>query len=279
MASTRQCSKCGVVLLDTGASTCPACGTNIGTKPGSAAAAKWVIALVQITLSTTFMLLFRFPKFMIVIFAAMILAGNALSGFVKPKFVTSKTVAQKSASPRPLSHPALFKVLCLGIAICGLAFVSSLLFGFVGFMNSWNRYQKYEGVSFHRSEFHVTRTYYKRTGRGGVDAYAKGMVEDQSEWMDLRPYLDYVPRSQAELDSGVSPGTTIAIYYFPALKGRARVQVVGELPPAEEGHRDAMNALKYGLAGLAISGALLFVMRRLLNSCYQKNESAFAATA
>jgi len=274
MSSTRQCFKCGAVLLDTRASTCPGCGTPIGAKLGPAAAAKWVMALVQITLSTTFMLVFRFPKFMIAIFAAMILAGNALSGFVKPK-----TVAQKSASQRPLSHPALFRVLCLGIAICGLAFVSSLLFGFVGFMNSWNRYQKYEGVSYHRSEFHVTRTYYQRTGRGGVDAYAKGMVEDQAEWMSLRPYLDFVPRGQAELDSSVPPGTTIPVYYFPALKGRARVQVVGEFPPAEEGHRDAMNALNYGLAGLAISGGLLFVMRRLLNFCYQKNESAFGATA
>jgi hypothetical protein len=270
MASTRQCSKCGVDLLETGASTCSACGAKIGR----AGTAKWVIALVQITLSTTFMLVFRFPKFVIAIFAALIVAGTALSGFVKPK-----TTAQKSASQRPLSHPALFRVLCLGIAICGLAFVSSLLFGFVGFMNSWNRYQQYEGVSFHRSEFHVARTYFKRVGRGGVDAYAKGTVEDQPEWMSLRPYLDFVPRSQAEVDSSVPLGTTIPIYYFPALKGRARVQVVGELPPAEEGHRDAMNALSYGLAGLAISGGLLFVMLRLLNFCYRKNESAFAATA
>ena len=243
-------------------------------KTGPAAAAKWVMALVQITLSTTFMLVFRFPKFMIAIFAAMIVAGTALSGFVKPK-----TPAQKSAPQRPLSHPVLFKVVCLGIAICALAFVSSLLFGFVVFMNSWNRYQKYEGVSYHRSEFHVTRTYYQRTGRGGVDAYAKGMVEDQPEWMSLRPYLEFVPRSQAELDSSVPPGTTIPIYYFPALKGRARVQVMREFPPAEEGHRDAMNALNYGLAGLALSGGLLFVMLRLRNFCYQKNESAFAATA
>jgi hypothetical protein len=52
-----------------------------------------------------------------------------------------------------------------------------------------------------------------------------------------------------------------------------------EPAPAEEGHRDAMNALDYGLAGLALSGGLLFVMLRLRNVCYQKNESAFGATA
>jgi RNA polymerase subunit RPABC4/transcription elongation factor Spt4 len=270
MASTRQCSKCGVILLETGASTCPACGTRIGP----ATSAKWVIALVQIALSTTFMLVFRFPKFLIAIFAGMIVIGTALSGFIKPK-----TAAQKSAPPKPLSRPLLFKVLSFGIAICALAFVSSLLFGFVAFMNSWDRYQKYEGLSYHKSEFQVTQTYWQKTGRGGIDAYAKGTVEGQAEWMGLRPYLEYVPRSEAELDASVPPGTTIPIYYFPALKGRARVQLVGDLPPAQEGHRDAMNALNYGLIGLAISGGLLFVLLRLRNLCYQKNESAFGATA
>lgn len=278
MASTQQCPKCGVLLLDTATSTCPACGANLGTninpQVGRTAAAKWVIALVQIAMSTTFMLVFHFPKFMIAIFAAMIVIGTAFSRFIKPR-----TAAQKSAPPRALSHPVLFKVLCLGIAICALALVSSLLFGFVIFMNSWNRYQKYEGLSYHQSEFQVTQTYWQKTGRGGIDAYAKGTVEGQVEWMGLRPYLDYVPRSQAELDASVPPGATIPIYYFPSLKGRARVQIVGELPPAQEGHRDAMNALNYGLTGLALSGGLLFVLRRLRNFCYQKNESPLGATA
>ena len=65
------------------------------------------------------MLVFGFPKFVIAIFAAMIVAGTALSGFVK-----QKTAAQKSAAQRPLSHPALFKMVCLGIVICGLACLS-----------------------------------------------------------------------------------------------------------------------------------------------------------
>ncbi len=166
MASTRQCPKCGIVLLDTGASTCPACGANLSStinlQIGRTAAAKWVIALVQITLSTTFMLVFHFPKFMIAIFAAMILAATALSGLVKPK-----TAAQKAVPPRPLSHPVLFKVFSLGIAICALTLVSSLLFGFVAFMNSWNRYEKYEGLSYHQSEFQVTQTYFQKIGPRG----------------------------------------------------------------------------------------------------------------
>jgi hypothetical protein len=278
MASTRQCPKCGLVLLDTAASTCPACGasltTNTNLQIGRSAAAKWVIALVQIAISTTFMLTFHFPKFMIAIFAALIAVSTTLSGFIKPK-----TAAEKAAPPRPLAHPVLFKVVCLGIAICTLGLVSSLLFGFVAFMNSWNRYHKYEGLSYHHSEFQVTQTYWQRTGRGGIDAYAKGTVEGRQEWMGLRTYLDYVPRSEGELDASVPPGTTIPVYYFPALKGRARVQLVGELPPAQEGHRDAMNALNYGLAGLAFSGGLLFVLLRLRNFCYEKNESAFGATA
>ncbi len=278
MASTRQCSKCGLVLLDTGVSTCPACGASLSTtinlQISRSATTKWVIALVQIAISTTFMLVFHFPKVMIAIFAALIAISTALSGFIKPK-----TLAQKSAAPRPLARPVLFRVLCLGIAICALALVSSLLFGFAAFMNSWNRYQKYQGVSYHKSEFQVTQTFWQKIGRGGIDAYARGTVEGQAEWMGLRPYLEYVPRSEAELDASVPPGTTIPVYYFPSLKGRDRVQWGAQVPPAEEGHRDAMKALNYGLTGLAISGGLLFVLLRLRNSCYLKNESSFGATA
>jgi hypothetical protein len=65
MAFTRHCPKGGLVLSDGSASTCPGCGTWIVAFAG---VNRWWRALLQITLSTVFMLVFRFPKIMIVIF-------------------------------------------------------------------------------------------------------------------------------------------------------------------------------------------------------------------
>lgn len=272
MAFIRQCPKCGLDLTDTPAALCPICGTRIVAN--AQATGKWIIALVQLTISTAFMLIFRFPKFMIVIFGAFILLATALSGFIKPK-----SVPPSQAPQRPVAHPTLFRILSIGVAICSIAFVMSLLFGFVIFMNSYSNWQRYEGKSYHRSSFEVSRVYFQRGSKGGVDAYASGTVDGQREWMDLRPYLFGAPRDEAELEAQVPVGTLIPIYLFPGLKGRSRVRVYSEVPPAESYRREAMQALRYGLTGLALSGGLVFVLLRLRASCYEKKENAFAATA
>jgi len=272
MASIRQCPKCGLDLTDTPAALCPICGTRIVAS--ALAAGKWIIALVQVSLSTAFMLIFRFPKFMIVIFGAFILLATALSGLVKPKSLPTSPVPQ-----RPVAHPILFRILSIGVAICSIAVLMSLLFGFVIFMNSYSNWQRYEGESFYRSSFEVSRVYFQRGSKGGVDAYASGTVDGQREWMDLRPYLFGAPHDEAELDTQVPVGTSIPIYLFPAMKGRSRVRVYNAVPPAESYRRQAMQAFQYGLTGLALSGGLLFVLLRLRASCYEKKENAFAATA
>lgn len=207
------------------------------------------------------MVLFRFPKPMIAIFGAVILIGALISSFVKP------TAARILEPQRPLARPVLFRFVGAGIALCGIAIFSILLFGFVIFMNSWNRWHQYEGQPFHRSEFRVEQVYRQRSGKS-IDVYARGTVEGQREWMSLRPYLHRIPRSQAELEERVPAGVEISIYFFPNLKGRARVELYQDVPPAEASHREAITAVNDSLLGLAIAGALLFVLTRVQRVCY-----------
>jgi hypothetical protein len=276
MAFTRQCPKCGLDLSGTTAMTCPNCGTTYGAKisVGSPAAGKWIAAGVQILLVTAFMLIFHFPRFMLVIFATLILLGTALSGWAKARSV------QVSREPqRPVAHPTLFRILSLGVAASSLAFVVFLLFGFVIFMNAYSNWQRYEGQSYHRADFEVTRAYFQRGSKGGISVYASGTVDGQREWMDLEAYVPTRPRNEAELDEQVPAGTSIPIYLFPGLKGRSRVRVFADIPPADAYHHAAVEALKYGLGGGAISGLIVFVLLRLRAACYEKKEAAFAAKA
>ena len=86
-----------------------------------------------------------------------------------------------------------------------------------------------------------------------------------------------VPRSQADLDSLVPAGTSISVYFSPSLKGRSRVQVFSDVPPAEASRREAMDALHYGLGGLALTAGIIFGMTRLRHVCFEKADKAFAA--
>jgi hypothetical protein len=262
MASIKKCSQCGLDLPDPTVSTCPGCGTKIVApqKTGKA----WIGALIQIAVSTTFMLVFGFPKIMIALFSVVILAGAALSAHLK-----SKPASAPPAPPKPLSHPVAFKLVSLGIAICVLAVVCILLFGFVIFMNSWTRWHQYEGQRYQHSEFKVMRVYYQRGGlHNSVDLSASGTVDGNRERMNLRPYLRAIPHDEDELYSMVPAGTTIPVYLFPNLKGRARVQLNSGVLPAEAGYRTAMDTLHYGLLGLAVAAGIIFLLSRARNLCY-----------
>ena len=121
--------------------------------------------------------------------------------------------------PKPVSHPVRFRILSIGIGLGSIVLVSILLFGFVIFMNSWSRWHRYEDASYHHRDFQVTRVYYQARRKGGADVYASGTVDGDREWMNLGPYLQHGPTSQAELDSLVPVGTSISVYFFPSLKG------------------------------------------------------------
>ena len=259
-----KCPKCGLEVTDTSATSCPVCGTSLAVRAGGKI---WIGAALQFAFAATFMLLFGFPKIMIAIFGGMILIGAVVSSYIRPN------AARKYAPQRPLAHPFRFRIVGVGVALCTVAIVGCLLFGFVIFMNSWDRWHRYEGQPYHRSEFQVRQVYWQRQSKS-VDVYASGMVEGQREWMTLRPYLQAVPRSQSELEQRVPEGTVIPIYFFPGMKGRSRVQMYQDLPPAEASHRAAITAVNDSLLGLAIAGGLLFVLSRVLRTCYAESESA-----
>lgn len=243
---------------------CPLCGSNI---VGPVGGQIWIGALIQFAIATVFMLAFGFPKFMIAVFGVMILTGTVISAWAK-----TKPQALRPAPQRPVKNPVLFKLLSLAIAVCALIVVCTLLFGFVMFMNSWDKWHRYEGQPHHRSEFQVSRVYFQRYPKGGIDAYASGTVEGHSEWMDLEPYLHFRPRNEDELETQVPPGATISIFYFPGMKGRARVQVYGETGPAEASHRMATNVADYALLGLVVTAGVIFLLSRLRRGCFAEQE-------
>ncbi len=257
----RKCAKCGLDLSDASTRICPACGTSLVVSAGGKI---WIRALIQFVFAAGFMLLFGFPKIMIAIFGGIILLGALLSSTIRAN------TARKLTSPRQILHPVRFRIVGIGIAVSTIAIGCCLLFGFVIFMDSWNRWHQYEGQPYHRSEFQVRQVYWQHHTKS-VDVYASGMVEGQREWMSLRPYLQPIPRSQNELERRVPEGTVIPIYFFPGLKGRSRVELYQEVPPEEASHRAAITAANDSLLGLAIAGGLLFVLKRVQRSSYQED--------
>lgn len=266
MAFVRKCPRCGLEFTDPSASQCSACGAKMMVLPRIGI---WVGALIQITFCTVFMLLFGFPKIMILVFAGFILAGSAFAAWVKPK---PKQAALVPA--RPVSNPVLLKILGFLLAACSFICLALVIFGFVIFMNAWTRWHQYEGQSYHRAEFQVKHVYFQKRVKGGTDISASGMVEGHVEYLSLLPYLHSVPRSEAELDAKVPVGTMIPVYLFPNLKGRARVQVYDPVPPAEASHRMAVSTVKNILLALAVMAGLLFVLTRLRALCFAEDVSA-----
>lgn len=231
------------------------------------------IAAFQIIVSSGFMLLFHFPKWMIVAFAGMILVGTLIGSFVKPRSAN----APRPSQPKP-TRPILFRVVGLGIFICAFACLCFVLFGFVIFINSWNDWHRYEGQPYQVTTFQVAQVYYQRHSKS-TDLYARGMVDGQREWMSLQPYLHTRPRSQAELEDAVPAETSIPIYLFPEMKGRSRVRVYSDTPPAEAYHRTAIKTAEYAPIGLAICCALLFILTRVQHLCFSEATNAVPATS
>jgi hypothetical protein len=261
MASVQKCANCGLDLTDTSALVCPVCRTPLVARPD--ATRIWIAALVQLAISTTFMLIFHFPKIMIVIFGGVILIGTLVS------LRTRMRPASLPAPQAPVTNPILSRVLSVLTAIFGFAFVCFLLFGSVIFLNNWNAWHRYEGQPYHRSTFEVRQVYYQKLGKGGVDLYANGNVEGQKEWMSLRPYIGPpLPRSLGELQQRIPAGSHIEIYLFPEMKGRSRIRAYSETPPAEDYHRTAIKAVNYGLGGVAGCAAIIFLLTRLRRMCF-----------
>jgi hypothetical protein len=267
MPLVRKCAKCGLDVADLSATACPICGANLTV---SLAPKKfvWVAAAIQFAAVTIFMVLFRFPKVVIVFFGAFILVGTLISAWIK-----QRPAAARRSQPIQLSRPILYRVLSVFIALGSIMFVSILLFGTVMFLNAWSRYQTYQGQPYHRADFVVVRTYFQRGSKGAVDAYASGTVDGQKEWMNLRPYLHFVPRNEDEVDENLPPGTSIPIYLIPGLKGRMRVELYSATPPGEGYHQTAMEVLSKAPLALLLTAGVLFVLIRSLKLCVRQDQS------
>jgi hypothetical protein len=164
------------------------------------------------------------------------------------------------------------------IAACAFALLAFLLLGSVMVADSLTRWQQYRGKTYYRTEFVVTRPYYQKSGKGH-DIYASGVVEGQREWMSLMPYPHTQPRSEAQLEERVPPGTVIRIYLFPQIKGRMRVRVDEGLPPADAYYQSAMKRLKNSLLGLALIGLAWVVLWRIRGLCFARPSPSFQEAA
>ncbi len=184
--------------------------------------------------------------------------------------------APRAPLPKP-TRPILFRFVGLGMFLCVFACLCFLLLGFVMFINNWNDWHRYEGQPYHVTTFQVAQVYFQKHSKS-TDLYARGMVDGQREWMSLQPYLHTRPRSQAELEDAVPAGTSIPIYLFPEMKGRLRVRIYSDIPPAEAYHRTAIKTAKYAPMGLAISLGLLFILTRVQRFCFSQNTDATIAT-
>ena len=211
---------------------------------------------------------------MIAFVAGITLLATAFPDRWKPRPRPSRTTVPQ----RNVSHPALYKVLGLGIAVTTLSLVIIVLFSLVMFLNANSRAHLYEGKPYHRSSFRVEQVYYhKSTGKSTtIDIFARGTVEGKREWMDLLPYLHALPHDQPELNDLVPAGTEIPIYLFPDLKGQTRVQIYRDTLPAENYRRAASRAVNAGLLGGAIAAGLLVILVRLRRACEGENKTPFA---
>ena len=270
MPLVRKCAKCGLDITDVSATACPMCGTNFSDAKlqPSLGGKIWIGALVQFAVMTAFMLIFGFPKVMIVFFGIFILVGTVLS-----RVVRNRQFQPRAVQPVQLSRPILYRTLSVLIAVTSLAIFATLLFSTVIFLNAWSRYQTYAGQPYHRSDFIVTHTYFQRGSKGGVSAYASGTVDGQKEWMDLRPYLHFIPHDEGEVDESVPVGTSIPIYLFPKLKGQMRVEVYSDTPTAEIYHRSVQSVLKKAPLALLLTAGILFVLVLVRRSCVRENDS------
>jgi len=259
MAGTLKCPACGFEGDNFQGRVCPQCNKKL---PPAISFGPWIGGLIQLIFALTFMSVFHFPRPMVIVAGGFILIGTLATSLRRKSSTPSKP------RPAPVRQTPAATMFGIAIGACAFGLLGGLLFSFVTFMNSWSTYQLLQGQAYHAASFQVTRVYLQRgtSKNSSTRAFASGMVEGRKEWMDLLPYLKRTPSDQAELESLVPDGSVIPVYLFPDLKGYARIQLIGTLPPAEAHYKRAMSTLNYGLVALGIGAAILFVLNRLRRS-------------
>jgi hypothetical protein len=180
------------------------------------------------------------------------------------------TREQVAEQERNAARPNLLQVANLGVLLSGGLLLASFIGSFVMFMNARESVQRESEGTHHASSFRVLQSDWEEAaprGRGGgvneTRAFARGLVEGNEEWMDLIPYLTFIPKDQETVLRAVPAGTVIPVFYNQQLKGDYRVRLLGPVLPAEANRRSALMVAQYGSLALLATGLLLFGFLRL----------------
>lgn len=168
--------------------------------------------------------------------------------------LTREEIAEQE---RNALHPRLLQVANMAVLLSGGLLLVSFIGSFVMFMNAREDAQQESVGTYRVSSFQVLQSYWQkgtphsvRSG-AGVDsptrAFARGLVEGHEEWMDLIPYLTFIPQDQATVTRAVPVGTVLPVYYNPQLRGEYRVRLLSSVLPAKANRRTAAIVLRYGI--------------------------------
>jgi hypothetical protein len=163
------------------------------------------------------MLVLRFPWQATTCVGALVAAYALLTGNSAEIPLDREGVAKQERNP---AHPQLLRAATFCVPLSGALFLVSCMITFVTFMNAREQWQRESAGSYHTSSFRVLQSYWQkrspgRLGAGGsheTRAFARGMAEGNEEWMDLVPYLGFIPKDEETVLRVVPPGTVLPIY-------------------------------------------------------------------
>lgn len=255
MPPSISCSACGHVFDAAATRTCPACGRS----PGS----NWQpwIGIIGVLGVIGFLLVVGAPWQVILIAAALVAAYGLLR---RKREKWPRTRQEVEEQERSAAHPKLLRVANFGVGLSMALLVASFIASFVMFMNAREDRRSESTGTYHASSFRVVQSYWRkgtarsRTTDSPTRAFARGIVEGHEEWMDLIPFLTFIPKDQETVVRLVPIGTVIPVYYNPQLEGEYRVRLLTSVLPQEASRHWAATVIKWGVVALLTSGAMLF---------------------
>lgn len=259
MPPSISCPACGYMFDAAATRTCPACGRQ---------APNWQpwIGFIRVLGVVGFCLVVG-ASWQVTAIAAAVVAAYGLVRRNQEKW--PKTRQEIEEQERNAVHPKILRVanFCVGLSV-GL-FAAAFIASFVMFMNAREDALRRSVGTYHASSFRVLQSYWQKgtTRSGTMDsptrAFARGVVEGHEEWMDLIPFLTFIPKDQDTVLRLVPAGTLLPVYYNPQLRGEDRVRLLTSVLPQEASRHAASAAFKYGGAALLAIGVALFACLRV----------------
>jgi hypothetical protein len=195
MTATTTCPGCGFAFDPGFTATCPQCGQSL-TSPWQ----RWM-GLIRVIGAVGFMLVLRFPWQATTCVGALFAAHALLTRNSTEIPLDREGIARQEQNA---ARPQLFRAVTFCVALSGALFLVSCMVTFVMFMNAREQWQRESAGNYHASSFRVRQSYWQKgsvgtIGAGGrreTRAFARGMVEGKEEWMDLVPYLGFIPKDE-----------------------------------------------------------------------------------